>query len=106
MSCPPPPMTAGPPSITRTVRSAFRLAWSKLRPTLTNEAIQTATQHAEGLLEQRHGEAAPKAPEPLQVLENHRAAPRHRLLKAGSIEFNGGVIDCTVRNVSEHRRST
>ena len=42
-----------------------------------------------------------KAPEPLQVLENSRAAPRHRVLKAGSIEFNGGVIDCTIRNLSD-----
>ena len=29
-----------------------------------------------------------------------RAAPRHRVLKAGTIEFGGGAIDCTVRNVS------
>ena len=27
--------------------------------------------------------------------------PWHRVLKAGSIEFNGGVIDCTIRNVSD-----
>ena len=26
---------------------------------------------------------------------------RRRLLKAGTIEFGGGVIDCTVRNLSE-----
>jgi hypothetical protein len=30
-----------------------------------------------------------------------RIAPRHRVLKAGTIEFGGGAIDCTVRNVSE-----
>jgi hypothetical protein len=30
-----------------------------------------------------------------------RAAPRRRVLKAGTIEFGGGGIDCTVRNVSE-----
>ncbi len=29
-----------------------------------------------------------------------RVAPRHRVLKAGTIEFGGGAIDCTVRNVS------
>jgi hypothetical protein len=29
-----------------------------------------------------------------------RIAPRHRLLKAGTIEFGGGAIDCTVRNMS------
>ena len=28
-------------------------------------------------------------------------AARRRLLKAGSIAFNGGGIDCTVRNISE-----
>ena len=28
-------------------------------------------------------------------------APRRRVLKAGSITFGGGTIDCTVRNVSE-----
>lgn len=81
----------------------FRLAWARIRPTLTEEIIQAATQHAQGLLEHEaaKGTAAAKAAAPLQVLENHRAAPRHRVLKAGSIEFNGGVIDCTVRNVSD-----
>ena len=80
----------------------FRLAWARIRPTLTDEAIQTALRHAEGLLEQQVAkEAQPKAPEPLQVLDNHRVAPRHRVLKAGSIEFNGGIIDCTVRNISD-----
>lgn len=29
-----------------------------------------------------------------------RARPRHRVLKAGTIEFNGSAIDCTVRNLS------
>ncbi|WP_376711972.1 PilZ domain-containing protein [Bradyrhizobium hereditatis] len=77
----------------------FRLAWARMRPTLTDEVIQAATRHAEGLLQQT--EAKPNAPEPLQVLENHRAAPRHRVLKAGSIEFNGGIIDCTIRNISD-----
>ncbi len=80
----------------------FRLAWTRIRPTLTEETIQAAMQHAQALLEQEAAKgAAPKVPAPLQVLENHRAAPRHRVLKAGSIEFNGGVVDCTVRNVSD-----
>ena len=26
---------------------------------------------------------------------------RHRVLKAGTIEFGGGAIDCTVRNLSD-----
>ena len=30
-----------------------------------------------------------------------RAASRHRVLKAGTIEFSGSAIDCTVRNLSE-----
>jgi PilZ domain len=29
-----------------------------------------------------------------------RAAHRRRLLKAGSIEFDGTGVDCTVRNIS------
>jgi hypothetical protein len=29
-----------------------------------------------------------------------RRAPRRRLLKAGSITFGGGAIDCVVRNLS------
>jgi hypothetical protein len=29
-----------------------------------------------------------------------RRTPRHRVLKAGTIEFGGGAIDCTVRNLS------
>jgi hypothetical protein len=33
-------------------------------------------------------------------VEEFRAAPRRRLLKAGKISFGGGAIDCTVRNLS------
>jgi hypothetical protein len=33
--------------------------------------------------------------------EEHRVAPRRRVLKAGSITFGGGAMDCTVRNISE-----
>ena len=35
------------------------------------------------------------------LMNEHRAAPRHRILKAGTISFGGGAIDCTVRNLSE-----
>ena len=35
------------------------------------------------------------------TLCEHRIAPRKRVLKTGSIEFGGGTIDCTVRNLSE-----
>jgi len=30
-----------------------------------------------------------------------RIASRRRVLKAGSIEFGGGVFECTIRNVSD-----
>jgi hypothetical protein len=33
--------------------------------------------------------------------DEHRIAPRRRVLKAGSISFGGGVIDCTVRSISD-----
>ena len=32
--------------------------------------------------------------------DDHRAAPRRRVLKAGTISFGGGAIDCIVRNIS------
>ena len=34
-------------------------------------------------------------------MDEKRTVPRHRKLKAGTIEFGGGAIDCTVRNLSE-----
>jgi hypothetical protein len=34
-------------------------------------------------------------------VDEHRAAPRRRLLKSGKISFGGGAIDCIVRNYSE-----
>ena len=34
-------------------------------------------------------------------MTNKRSAPRHRILKAGTIAFSGAGIDCTVRNLSE-----
>jgi PilZ domain len=33
-------------------------------------------------------------------MNEHRIANRQRVLKAGKIEFGGGAIDCTVRNIS------
>ncbi|MEW6769153.1 MAG: PilZ domain-containing protein [Pseudomonadota bacterium] len=30
-----------------------------------------------------------------------RSAPRHRVLKGGTISFGGAGLDCTVRNVSD-----
>ncbi len=78
----------------------FKLAWNRIRPNLTEEAIALALRHAQ--------QQAPPTTEsgqadeaPALALESNRAAPRHRVLKAGSIEFNGGTIDCVVRNVSD-----
>lgn len=34
-------------------------------------------------------------------MDEHRIAPRRRVLKAGSIESGGDAIPCTVRNISE-----
>jgi hypothetical protein len=34
-------------------------------------------------------------------MDEHRAVQRHRVLKAGTIEFGGNTISCTVRNRSE-----
>lgn len=34
-------------------------------------------------------------------MNEKRIASRHRVLKAGKISFDGGTIDCTVRNISK-----
>jgi hypothetical protein len=34
------------------------------------------------------------------MADDHRVAPRRRVLKAGAIAFGGASIDCTVRNLS------
>ena len=34
-------------------------------------------------------------------MDERRDKARHRVLKAGTIEFGGGAIDCTVRNLSD-----
>jgi hypothetical protein len=34
-------------------------------------------------------------------MDERRNKARHRVLKAGTIEFGGGAIDCTVRNLSD-----
>lgn len=79
----------------------FKLAWARIRPTLTEEAIAVAMRHAETLQPRDAGAAGPVVEAPLQVLEHNRAATRQRVLKSGSIEFHGGTIDCVVRNISE-----
>jgi PilZ domain len=93
------PNDRGPAINFKDCQVRFKLAWARIRPTLTEEAIAIATQHAEGLQAKAAGQ--PSGPDALQVMENNRAALRQRVLKSGSIEFNGGVIDCVVRNISE-----
>jgi hypothetical protein len=34
-------------------------------------------------------------------MEEHRATARHRVLKAGTIEFAGTKVDCLIRNISD-----
>lgn len=34
-------------------------------------------------------------------MDENRSTPRHKKLKAGTIEFGGDAIDCTIRNMSE-----
>jgi hypothetical protein len=34
-------------------------------------------------------------------MNERRAIPRHKVFKAGSIEFDGTGIDCTVHNLSQ-----
>ena len=47
------------------------------------------------------------APSVLVVMQEHRAHPRHRTLKAGTIEFNrAGGISCMIRNLSETGRAS
>lgn len=33
-------------------------------------------------------------------MNEHRSVPRNRVLRAGTIEFDGGAINCIVRNLS------
>jgi hypothetical protein len=33
-------------------------------------------------------------------MQDRRATPRQRVFKAGSIEFDGASVDCTIRNLS------
>jgi hypothetical protein len=33
-------------------------------------------------------------------MDETRRAPRHRVLKTGTIDLGGGAIDCTIRNLS------
>jgi hypothetical protein len=75
----------------------FKLAWTKIRAALTEEDVAAALRHAES----QSGAATKQQAAPLLDLQSNRAAARHRVLKAGTIEFRGGAIDCVVRNLSD-----
>jgi PilZ domain len=79
----------------------FNLAWTRIRPTLTEQAIAVARQHTEQQSSAVGPEGNPRAQQAAPAMEQKRVALRQRVLKAGTIEFSGGTIDCTVRNVSE-----
>jgi hypothetical protein len=97
------PNDRGPAINFKDCQVRFRLAWARMRSTLTEQDIAVARHHAEGRTQQI--QSAPDAqPEPQkapQILERARVAPRQRVLKSGIIEFDGGTIDCVIRNVSE-----
>jgi hypothetical protein len=77
----------------------FKLAWTRIRAALTAEDIAVATRHAEAQRPPSPVEE-PKVQQALLARENERA-PRQRVLKAATMEFDGGTMDCLVRNVSE-----
>jgi hypothetical protein len=81
---PPTPNDRGPGINFKDCQVRFKLAWARIRPTLTEEAIANAAKHAEVQRQQSGGEGQPTFPETLQVLENKRAAPRQRVLMAPS----------------------
>jgi hypothetical protein len=82
-------------------QTRFKIAWTRIRASLTEEDISLAARHAGNVAGQQSSNAdgQPKTEE-LRSLEGNRAAPRQRILKAGSIEFSGSTIDCVVRNIS------
>jgi len=99
---PPGPNDRGPAINFKDCQVRFKLAWSRIRPALADETIAMAMAHAEQLRQQQPVRAEQVAEAaPVAVLDNNRAAQRHRILKAGSIAFAGGAIDCLVRNISD-----
>jgi PilZ domain len=79
----------------------FKLTWAKIRPSLTEEVIAVATQHAAQQHPLQGTDVSPRPEQAVVNMESKRGAPRQRILKPGRVEFNGGAIDCVVRNISE-----
>lgn len=97
----PSPNDRGPAINFKDCQVRFKLAWSRIRPELTEATIAVAMRHADELRQRQPVQTQPPVEAaPVRVLENNRAAPRHRILKSGSISFDGGAIDCLVRNIS------
>jgi len=100
---PPTPNDRGPAINFKDCQVRFRLAWARMRSTLTEQDIAIAARHAEGRAPQVQPapDAQPQPREARQIMANARAAPRQRVLKSAIIEFDGGTISCVVRNISE-----
>lgn len=98
---PPTPNDRGPGIDFKDCQIRFKIAWGRIKVTLTEADIAVAAQHAEELARRQPAAKQPAEPQRQdQILENNRAAQRQRVLKAGTIDFNGSTIDCVVRNVS------
>ncbi len=95
------PNDRGPAINFKDCQVRFKLAWARMRPTLTEQDIAIAMRHAEGRTQQIQSASDAQSQQAPQILENARAAPRQRVLKSATMEFDGSTIDCVVRNVSE-----
>ena len=76
----------------------FKLAWTRTRAALTAEDIAVATRHAAA--QRPPSGEEPKVQQAFLARQNERA-PRQRVLKAATMEFDGATMDCVVRNISE-----
>jgi PilZ domain len=97
---PPTPGDRGPGMNFKDCQVRFKIAWAKIRDALTAEEIAAASRHAEALAREQPPDQQAK-PDEATIVDHNRAAQRQRVLKTAVIEFNGGTIDCVVRNVSE-----
>jgi hypothetical protein len=96
----PTPGDRGPGINFKDCQTRFKVAWTKVKDTLTGDEIAAAVRHAKEFARQQPPDQQPK-PDEATIVDHNRAAQRQRVLKTAVIEFNGGTIDCVVRNVSE-----